>query len=459
MVSTNKYDIAVIGDWHLAFVTASVLADCGHKVALVNHKANSRSPLPGQSKNEPLWSDFPPIPVMEPGLNEMIANARAENLLHFENGVTNSWAASHIWMAVDTPVNDQDEPNVEPLLEIVNQIKKHQPLTKNFIISSQVPLGFGDQVYNILKIPVSYVPENLRLGKGIDTFLRADRTVIGSTDPESANEVKNLMVKFETQFLLTNLITSEMVKHANNIFLATSISFANELSRLGEKFNVDSMTVGKALRLDKRIGSAAYVLPGLGFAGGTLPRDLRVVQKIGKTVNVPTPLVDAVLNVNENTTIALAEIIQDHISKNQLPKKVLLLGYTYKADTDTLRRSLTIDLAKLLSQQGIAVSGYDSVMNSKDLSELDGIIQHNPTLDFKEKFSAVICMTARPTFANLDWSYLVKSCSKSCLILDTQNILNSKQILSNNLWFQQLWAPIQKQKEVASTKMHGDAHV
>lgn len=429
-MSKNNYDIAVLGEWHLAFVTASVLAHCGHKVALI--KSTVENP----------WTQFPPIPVMEPGLNEMILEANKKGLLFFENGVSSNWKATNVWLAVDTPVNDQDEPDVEPLLVLVNQIKQHQQNIANFIISSQVPLGFGLTVHDILKVPVSYVPENLRLGKGIDTFMRADRTVVGSTSPNAAENVRYLMQKFETEFLLTNLVTAEMVKHANNIFLATSISFANELARVGEKFNVDSMTVGKALKLDKRIGSSAYVMPGLGFAGGTLPRDLRVMQKIGKKTNIPTPLVDAVLTVNQNTTTALAEIILSHLKKSKSTNNVLILGYTYKADTDTLRRSMSIDLAKILNENHVNVFGFDPIMNNKDLTAINGLIQHCPDLNLKTKFSAIVCMTARTNFKEINWS-LMASESKNTLILDTQNILDGKGILNSGFLYQQLWGPLQ----------------
>jgi len=425
------YDIAVIGEWHLAFVTAGVLASCGHKVALVNSSSNK-------------WTKFPTTPVYEPGLQEILDKSQSENLLSFENGVTENWEAPNIWLAVDTPVNNNDEPDTRPLLSIVDLVKRYQLKLETFIVSSQVPLGFGDHIYNSLQTAVVYVPENLRLGKGIETFYNADRTVIGGSSLEAAKKVQSLLTKFKTEFILTNLVTAEMVKHANNIFLATSISFANELARLGEKFGVDSLTVGKALRLDKRIGTAAYVLPGLGFAGGTLPRDLRVVQNLGQKNNVPTPLVDAVLRVNENTTFALAEIVSTHIQKQNSIKNVLILGYTYKSDTDTLRRSLSIDLANIFIKQGISVSGYDPVMNQKDLTSIENCIKHYDHPEFKEKFSVIICMTARNAFKDINWFNLSKYTYTSCLVIDTQNILKSEDVLSNGLNFQALWSPVQK---------------
>ncbi len=433
--------IAVIGDWHLAFVTASVLADCGHKVQLVK-------PL---NLNPSTWTNFPAIPVTEPGLQEMIEKNCGEKRLTFKNGVDADLTADFLWLAVDTPVSDKDEPLLEPLLVIADQVSKLSKKPQALIVSSQIPLGFCHELEKRTGLSVAYVPENLRLGKGIETFLRADRTVIGSDHLATAEAVKNLMTSFKTEFLLCNAVTSEMVKHANNAFLATSISFANELARIGEKFGVDSVTVGKALKLDKRIGSSAYVIPGLGFAGGTLPRDLRVLQQLGQREHIPTQLVDAVLQVNENTTKAISEIVQDHVSKHRLPKTALILGYTYKADTNTLRRSLSLDIAELLKTAGFEILGLDPVMNDQDLSLLKGKINHFDSLDkIPARPSVTLLMTSRPAFDSFAWQQLagLKPAENSSLVLDTQNYLKPEPILKAGLYFKRLWSPAQNPSEV-----------
>jgi UDPglucose 6-dehydrogenase len=435
----NKYDIAVVGDWHLAFVTASVLADVGHKVALVK-------PLNLDPKT---WSEFPPLPVMEPGLQEMIDKNLSAKRLFFENGVSSKWQAGLVWMAVDTPVNDQDEPNVLPLIEILRQLHETQKNLKGFITSSQIPIGFCTEAEKIIQTPVAYVPENLRLGKGIETFFKADRTVIGASTPEFAKLIQEHLIRFETEFVLCNLVTAEMVKHANNAFLATSISFANELARIGEAFGVDSHLVAKALKLDKRIGAGAYVAPGLGFAGGTLPRDLRVLQKIGIEKNIPTRLVDSVLDINEATTQAIADIVSINLKTKGSKGPVLILGYTYKPDTDTLRRSLSLDLAKELQSRGFSCVGYDPIMNSKDLSGIKGLIDHKADLkEISTRPEVILLMTTRPAFKELPWSDLATQWSISTqsttrpLVLDTQNHLNQAAALKAGFDFKKLWSPM-----------------
>lgn len=459
----NHYEIAVMGDWHLAFVTSACLSSVGHKTALVK-------PL---NLNSTPWNFPPQIPVLEPGLEEMMKLSNDNGLLFYENGVIqqdggahsqNSWTADFIWMAVDTPVSEQDEPQLEPLWVIARQVATFSTKPKAFIVSSQVPIGFCSELEKKIGVPIVYVPENLRLGKGIETFLYADRTVLGCDHPGILEKVRLLFKDFKTQILECNLITSEMVKHANNAFLATSISFANELARIGEKFGVDSAIVGKALKLDKRIGQSAYVVPGLGFAGGTLPRDLRVLKEVGKKSNIPTLLIDAVLQINENTTHAVFEIISNHIRGQSLAKRVLILGYTYKADTDTLRRSLSIDLAKKLVENDYEVVGFDPVMNhKKSLSEIEGIISHQSEMTDIFKLlvppSVVICLTARPSFKEIPWNVISENWSNKktlsgILVIDTQSILSESEVLNSGMEFQKLWS---SKKKPLSSKLNKGA--
>jgi len=429
-----NYKVAVVGDWHLAFVTATVLSHVGHRVALVH---------PNLSKVE-LENGFPKPPVTEPGLPEMIQGCRTADRLDAKNSYQ-GWTAESIWLAIDTPVNDQDEPNVEPLIEAVSEIAKYHPKIKALMISSQIPMGFSRELERRFQLPVVYIPENLRLGKGIETFLKADRTVIGADAEVHRSYAKDLLREFSTEFLLCGLETSEMTKHATNAFLATSISFANELARIGEQYGVESQIVAKALKMDKRIGPAAYVAPGLGFAGGTLPRDLRVLQRMGKEHSLPTPLLNAVLKVNEETTNAVADIVLNRARSLQHKPRVLILGYTYKADIDTLRRSLSVDVAKRLQAEQCEVWGYDPVMNQRDLTSLKNVIRHCPTLEeCAVKPDVILVMTARPIFKSIEWKSLKGE--KPGLVLDTQNLLSAEQVLSSGLDFKPLWSPLVQAK-------------
>jgi UDPglucose 6-dehydrogenase len=252
------------------------------------------------------------------------------------------------------------------------------------------------------------------------------------------------MQNFETQFLLCNLPTAEMIKHANNIFLATSISFANELARVGDGLDVDSHVVATALKQDKRIGPGAYVAPGLGFAGGTLPRDLRVLSQMGRSLKIPTPLVDAVLSVNEMSNDALAQSVLRLLPKGG---KVLILGYTYKADTDALRRSPSIELAQKLKPHGVELHGFDPFMNGKDLSTTSSLWKHHDMVEDIPRPDVVILMTTRPQFKELAWPQLAKrwqgdgqiNSEERPVVFDTQGFFQSETIVKAGLKYKRLW--------------------
>lgn len=427
--SASHFDCAVIGDWHLSSVTAACLAQLGHRVCLVN-------PLEHPDR---AWKEYPRPPVHEPGLSEMITEAQAKDKLTFRNGVDASWTADFVWLAIDTPVNDRDEADTTPLERVARQVAQHDCARGPFIVSSQVPMGFGQELEKEHGLTAVYIPENLRLGKGIETFLTADRTVIGATLAATREKVKAFLSGLQTDFLLCDLVTAEMIKHATNAFLATSISFANQMARIGECMGADNQVVGRALKMDKRIGKGAYVIPGLGFAGGTLPRDLRILQKFGTRFNVPTPLVDAVLDLNDTTLQAIVSSLRASVGGSLRGRPVLLLGYTYKADTDTLRRSPSLEIAGLLRAEGAQVLGYDPQMNDHDLAPLAGRIEHCPDWARISAPDAVVLMTPRPGFQKLDWAKVRKA---GALVLDAHSFLSADTVIAAGLAYKPLWQPV-----------------
>lgn len=426
---------AVIGDWHLAFVTAAGLAALGHSTLLVNPLGPGRVP----------WPAFPELALNEPGLPEAIAGARGRGTLAHVNGIDAGWSADFVWLAIDTPVDERDEPDTSTLLRAARDVAAAGCCKGVFVVTSQVPLGFCAELEETLGLTVSCVPENLRLGKGIETFLRADRLVIGASAVETRTRVKALLAGIDAQCATCDLPTAEMIKHATNAFLATSISFANELARIGERNGVDSQLVAAALKMDRRIGPLAYVAPGLGFAGGTLPRDLRVLARLGHGHGVPTPLVNAVLDVNESTIAALVDSVASFLGGLD-GREVLVLGYSYKADTDTLRRSPSLELAARLGARGARVLGYDPFMNERDLSPLRGIVEHRAQWsDLHAPPDAIVVMTPRQEFTTLAWDALEvpRARQPPPLVLDARAIVSSRAVLRAGFAYKALWQPVQ----------------
>lgn len=431
---SSRFDVAVVGDWHLAFVTAACFAKAGVATALVKPSGEWREALPR-------------CPVSEVGVDEALTAAVEHGNLTFESSTNQDWDAHVVWLAIDTPINERDEPQLDSLIAMAEDVARRRS-PDVFAVSSQVPLGFGHQLESILGPRIACVPENLRLGQGIETFFRADRTVIGGSTPEVAEQVQELMSGFETEFVVCSLETAEMVKHATNAFLATSISFANEMAQVGASHNVDSYVVAQALKLDARIGPRAYVSPGLGFAGGTLPRDLRVIEQLGRESKTPTRLTSAVLEVNRGTSSVVVDTVRSEIAaglearlRSGVAPRVLLLGYTYKADTDTLRRSMTIEIAKELGDVGVECHGFDPFMNELDLTELDGVLHHHNQLSDVPPCDVVLLMTARRTFLELDWTQLAAGYERSTIVIDTQRFLSSDSVVGAGLRYRPLWAP------------------
>jgi UDPglucose 6-dehydrogenase len=257
--------ISVIGDWHNAHVTARCLAALGHDVTLVNP--------PGR----PAWTSFPALPIEEPGLLQL-PEPKWKNWPPVPGTVD--------WVAMDVAGN----------LDEVAVVCRSAP--DPLLLSSQVPLGFCES----LKAHVAYIPENMRIGDAVRGFLHPDRLVIGSSDDVTRDDALDILDAIVAPRILCDLATAEMIKHATNGFLAMSVSFANDLARVGQPFGVDMAKVTEALRADKRIGRHAYVRAGLGFGDGTLARDVVTLSARGSKMASATLQVNGYVDQPEPTT-------------------------------------------------------------------------------------------------------------------------------------------------------------
>ncbi|MBI4994661.1 UDP-glucose/GDP-mannose dehydrogenase family protein, partial [Candidatus Peregrinibacteria bacterium] len=297
------------------------------------------------------------------------------------------------------------------------------------VVTSQVPVGTSEKIKDFIKsarpdIQCGYVytPENLRLSEAVKCFLDPGRVVVGVERDEDFEKIREIFSPLRAELLRMSVVSAEVGKHALNSFLATSISFANDIADICEVVNADILDVIKVLRTDPRIGPKAFLTAGLGFSGGTLGRDLRVLMPIIKANHIEPSVIEAVFEKNS---------LRKHLVKNKLSdlfgslrgKTVSFFGLTYKAGTKTLRRSMAIEIAKECVAAGAIVRLHDPEADIREVKELIDTFFSKDPYETAEGAEAIVVMTPWPVFKELDFSKLAGLTKTSKILFDTTNFL------------------------------------
>jgi UDPglucose 6-dehydrogenase len=346
-------NVTVFGLWHLGCVTAACTSSAGNRVIGLDLDPQV---IAGLRAGKP--------PISEPGLTELLAAEANAGRLSFTTDPAEALRdADVLWVAFDTPVNDRDEADVEFVRRQLETIRPHIRPSTIVLISSQVPAGFtrqqGGPTPFLASTPLlAYSPENLRLGKAIEVFRNPERVILGVSDESMKPRLAELFRPFGNRIEWMSIESAEMTKHAINAFLATSVTFANELARLCEVVGADAKEVERGLKSEGRIGPKAYLSPGGAFAGGTLARDLRFLTQFGRQFGVETPLFDGVIAGNERHKNWTRDKVRQMLQGVAGPV-VAVLGLTYKPGTDTLRRSTSVELCRWMRGQGYIVKAHD----------------------------------------------------------------------------------------------------
>jgi UDPglucose 6-dehydrogenase len=348
--------ITVYGLWHLGCVTAACLAEAGYAVTGLD---------PDEARIADLRQGRPPL--HEPGLVDLLGRMVEEGRLRFSADPADALdEADVLWVTFDTPVNDSDEPDVDFVRQQLANIADVVPPDTLVLISSQVPVGFTRELeatWPSRSCHFAYSPENLRLGRALESFRRPERVVVGARDLADRGALAKLFAPFCGRIEWMSVESAEMTKHALNAFLATSVTFANELARLCETAGANAKEVERGLKSDVRIGERAYLSPGAAFAGGTLARDVRFLIGRGQRDDVAVPLLHGVWSSNEVHKDWLRHQVQALLAKNG-GAVVAVLGLTYKPGTDTLRRSASVELCSWLHRQGFRVRAHDPAVTA-----------------------------------------------------------------------------------------------
>ncbi len=413
-------NIAVIGLWHLGCVTAACLARSGHSVLAYDADEKLVTALQ-QGKS----------PVFEPGLDELLSQGQHNNSLRYSFNPQDISEAEIVWVTFDTPVNENDVADiafVERQIDVISPYLKDHSL---MLISSQLPAGTTRKLKQKIaaqfpekKITCGYSPENLRLGNAIKIFTQPDRIVIGLENEDDQEKIKALLQMYSCNIVWMSIESAEMTKHALNAFFALSVTFANELAALCEKIGANARDVEKGLKTEERIGQKAYLRPGGAIAGGTLLRDIQYLNEMGRQKHQPTFLLSAILESNDYHKAWLHRSIVDVLThlKN---KTIAILGLTYKANTDTLRRSSAVETCQWLHQQGVKVHAYDPAINSLP-DELENVIDLKLTArDAIQDSDALIIATEWPQFHDENLSDMIDT-MKTPVVFDPNGFLMNK---------------------------------
>ncbi len=375
-------NVCVFGLWHLGSVTAACLASAGHQVTGLDPDAATVAKL---NNGEP--------PLYEPGLADLTKAGVESGRLRFTTDAGEALRdAEVVWVTYDTPVDEDDRADIGFVIRSVEGLFDKLRAGMLVVVSSQLPAGSIrrlEKSYGGDGVTFASSPENLRLGKAIDAFMKPDRVVAGVRSAADRARFTALMAPITTNIEWMSVESAEMTKHALNAFLATSVAFINEIAVVCEEIGADAKEVERGLKTDARIGPRAYLSPGGAFAGGTLARDVAFLSEAREL-----PLVSSVKRSNDRHR-SWPQRKLESIFGSLSGRTIAVWGLTYKPGTDTLRRSASIELCHWLLGQGATVRAHDPAVKSVP----DSRIQLSPTAaDAARGADAVVVATEWPEY-------------------------------------------------------------
>jgi UDPglucose 6-dehydrogenase len=390
-------NITVLGLWHLGCVTAACSARHFQVVGLDFDAANIARLNTGQA------------PLFEPGLNELIAAGLAAKKLSFTTDPKIACAKANVlWLCYDTPVNENDESDVDFVLGQLCRALPHLPKGALVLISAQLPVGICRRLEaEFPEFHYACSPENLRLGRAIDAFEKADRVIVGIRNDAKKPLLEELFAPFTSQILFMRPESAEMVKHALNSFLALSITFINEVARLCEHVGADAREVSAGLKSELRIGPKAYLNPGGPFAGGTLARDVVTLTQLAAAKSEKISVIPAIKQSNDLHRGWALQRLQTRLGGLR-GKKIAVLGLTYTPNTDTLRRSAAVELCRNLLMEGASVHAFDPAVKQLP-GELARVRLDSQMAGALNGADAAVVCTEWPEFCHADWTNIAPS--------------------------------------------------
>ncbi len=409
--------ICVLGTGYVGLVTGTCFADLGNQVVCVDIN---------EEKIAKLKQGI--MPIYEPGLEEMVKrNAQAERLKFTTSYPEGVAEAEFVFIAVDTPSGVEGEADLRYVRAAATSLAEVMDHPLIIVNKSTVPIGTGDYVADVVRrhlnhqVPFSVVsnPEFLREGSAVHDFLNPDRVVLGSEDREAAEAVAQLYLPLRAPIIITDLRTAEMIKYASNAFLATRISFINEIATMCEALGADIKEVAIGMGYDKRIGHA-YLDAGIGWGGSCFPKDVKALEYMASIHGCHPQLLRAVMDINRDQRRHVVQKLRTLLgSLNE--KVIAVLGLSFKPNTDDMRNSPAVEIIHLLQNEGAIIKAYDPVAMENARRILDDVTLCGDAYQAAEGADALVIATEWNEFKQLDLPHL-KEVMRQPIVVDGRNI-------------------------------------
>ncbi len=416
--------ICVVGVGYVGLVTGACFADLGNKVIALDVN---------QQRVDNLKKGI--MPIYEPGLEELVRRNVNAGRLSFTTDYAEALQGSEFaFIAVGTPSGVNGEADLQYVASAAESIAKTMQEPIVIINKSTVPIGTGDWVADIVKrsqppptdFAVVSCPEFLREGSAIGDFMQPHRTVIGSFDREAANKVAQLHLPLRAPIVITDLRTAEMIKYASNAFLATKISFINEIAEICEAYGADVKEVAAGMGYDARIGRH-FLDAGLGWGGSCFPKDVKALAYMAEEKGLEPRILHNVMDVNYDRRRAIVRWTEQMLDGNLNGKTIGLLGLAFKPHTDDMRDAPSIDIARELLEAGAKVRGYDPVAQETARPHMPAVEIAADPYQLAQGCDALIVVTEWNEFKQLDLAK-VKTLLRQPIIMDGRNIYDPAQM-------------------------------
>ena len=422
------YTLTVVGTGYVGLVSGACLADFGNKVICVDSDAVKIEKLKAGE-----------LPFFEPGLPEMVARNVNEGRLTFTTDLPAAVKTSKIvFITVGTPPRPDGSADTSAIYAVAKTVAQNLDGYTLVVQKSTAPVGTARELYDWMKkyakkgaeFDVASNPEFLREGSAIETFMRPDRVVIGAETKKAQEILKKLhdpLFLIETPMVLTNLETAELIKYAANCFLATKISFINEISNVCEALGADVQVVAKGIGMDRRIGNK-FLHAGPGYGGSCFPKDTHALASFARGAGERVGIVEAAIEANERQMARMVDKVCDAVGSPK-GKTVAVLGLAFKPNTDDMRAAPSLSILPAMRKRGLKVVAFDpiSMERAAAMPELQGVEMAKDAYEAARDASAIVILTEWNEFRTLDLAKL-KRAMKQAVLCDLRNIYTPEEV-------------------------------